>query len=158
MTSKLVLKITNGHVKSCGNPPAIQSRPGLYISYFENRHGEQAIYTYDKATKVALVYCADAHWEHPYEVVLGKALGLVLDEQEQLWVRVCWEVSAAPDGELDESLRTSWLNKKADHDWASRAIKAYMGKRSEFVPGQVDAEYKRLVEYRRQWREENPRG
>jgi hypothetical protein len=41
-----MLTIHNRHAAACGIPPAVSTEAAdLYIGYFENRHGEQWIFT-----------------------------------------------------------------------------------------------------------------
>ena len=49
-----MLKIKNHHVASCGDPPMVASdAEHVYLGYFENRHGEQWIFTFDRKTRAA---------------------------------------------------------------------------------------------------------
>jgi hypothetical protein len=46
-----MLTIHNRHAAACGIPPAVSTEAAdLYIGYFENRSGEQWIFTCDRAT------------------------------------------------------------------------------------------------------------
>ena len=41
--------IHNRHSAACGIPPALSTEAAdLYIGYFENRYGEQFVFTFDK--------------------------------------------------------------------------------------------------------------
>ena len=53
----LVFAASNNHDGRCGSPPRIRNtdNPGLYYGYFENRYGEQFVFTYDRATGTGLV-------------------------------------------------------------------------------------------------------
>jgi hypothetical protein len=71
-----LFKVTNHHVDSCGQPPAVDAdAPGHYLGYFANEYGEQAIYRFDYATGEATIQLADAGWENIYQVVDGRAEG-----------------------------------------------------------------------------------
>ena len=70
-------------------------RPSQYLGYFENQHGEQAVFVYDRDSSQAIVYIGDAGWDAPYAVVDGAVPDLVLSETERLWVRVCWQAATA---------------------------------------------------------------
>lgn len=97
MSNQSLFQVTNHHVESCGIPPQIneQTFPNVYRSYFENQFGEQAIFLYDYEREHGTLYMGDAGWEHPYDVVDGKALGLIMDRAEQVWLLACWEASGA---------------------------------------------------------------
>ncbi len=97
MRNQPLFQVTNHHGEACGVPPHIdeQTFPGVYRSYFENQHGEQAIFLYDSKQEHGTLYLGDAGWEHPYDVVDGKVLELVLSHPEQAWLLACWEASGA---------------------------------------------------------------
>lgn len=55
-----LLKIANHHAPSCGDPPIVEGITGnCYIGYFENSHGEQWIFTLDRATGKATLRGGD---------------------------------------------------------------------------------------------------
>jgi hypothetical protein len=97
MSNQPLFLVTNHHGEACGVPPQIdeQTFPGVYRSYFENQNGEQAIFLYDYKQEHGTLYLGDAGWEHPYDVVDGKVLELILSHSEQAWLRACWEASGA---------------------------------------------------------------
>src|SRR2546428_11928344 len=89
-------RVRNHHSAECGIPPHVDdSRAGRYRGYFENEHGEQAIFVYDRDSNQAIVYLGDAGWEIPHSVVDGGVPDLILSETEQLWVRACWQAATA---------------------------------------------------------------
>jgi len=50
--SEPMLTIHNRHSAACGIPPAVSTEAAdLYIGYFENRYGEQWIFTFDRAMR-----------------------------------------------------------------------------------------------------------
>ena len=50
--SEPTLTIHNRQPVACGAPPAVSTEAAdLYIGYFENRYGEQWIFTFDRATR-----------------------------------------------------------------------------------------------------------
>ncbi len=86
--------VSNHHVPGCGQPPVLDGdAPGMYHSYFENRHGEQAIFVYNRDTKEAVLWCGDAGWQQPYPVVNGRVEGLIFGDDELTWLRACWQAS-----------------------------------------------------------------
>jgi len=83
--------MSNVHVESCGEPPTLSNdRPSRYQGYFENRHGEQWIFTLDSTTGKADLRGGDAGWNKSYEVFNGEAQGLILSPDEQTWLKACW--------------------------------------------------------------------
>ena len=88
---RLLFKVCNHHVGSCGEPPAVDGdAPGTYFGYFANEYGEQAIYTYDHESGEAALRMGDAGWQDVYPVVDGEVPGLVLNKAEAVWVLACW--------------------------------------------------------------------
>jgi hypothetical protein len=60
-----MLTIHNRHAAACGIPPAVSTEAAdLYIGDFENRHGEQWIFTCDRATGEARLRGGDARRGH----------------------------------------------------------------------------------------------
>ena len=87
----LVFFVNNHHAGGCGRPPAISGdQENRYFSYFENDFGEQAVFVYEFETEKGTLWMGDAGWETPWEVVDGRARGLVLGQAEALWLRACW--------------------------------------------------------------------
>jgi hypothetical protein len=89
--SNPLLCIHNRHTAACGDAPIIDSEnPQLYIGYFENSHGEQWIFTFNRTSRVAELRGGDIGWNDAHAVVDGKAPGLVLSVEEALWLQACW--------------------------------------------------------------------
>ena len=63
----------NNHDPSCGRPPRLRTiaNPGLYYGYFENRYGEQFVFTFDRATLTGTVSGGDPGWDDPKPFTLG---------------------------------------------------------------------------------------
>jgi hypothetical protein len=61
----LVFAAHNNHNRGCGRPPRIRntSLPGLYYGYFENRFGEQFVFTFAQATGAGTVCGGDLEWD-----------------------------------------------------------------------------------------------
>ena len=95
-TDTPLFSVRNHHVAECGTPPRIDDlRPSQYLGYFENQHGEQAVFVYDRDSSQAIVYIGDAGWDAPHAVIDGAVPDLVLSETERLWVRACWQAATA---------------------------------------------------------------
>jgi hypothetical protein len=84
--------VRSRHVAAAGMPPRIDADDAnRYVGYFENAHGEQALFIYDRDAQTAMVYLGDAGWDTAHAVVGGSVPDLVLNESERLWVRACWQ-------------------------------------------------------------------
>jgi len=89
----------NVHVASSGTPPLFSNEdPDRYHGYFENQHGEQWVFTYDRSTRTALLRGGDAGWHQAYEVVDGKSPELVLSLEELQWLHACWAAAVRKAG------------------------------------------------------------
>jgi hypothetical protein len=69
----LVFAVHNNHDPRCGRPPRLRNtaNPGLYHGYFENRYGEQFVFTFDRATLTGTVSGGDLGWDDPKPFSLG---------------------------------------------------------------------------------------
>lgn len=93
--------VTNHHVEDCGEPPSVDGDDGQYHGYFVNQYGEQAVFTYDYATKRGILRMGDAGWAEEYEVKRGwRPRDLFLSEEEQWWLFACWR-AAEPEESVD---------------------------------------------------------
>jgi hypothetical protein len=89
----------NNHVSGCGEPPLVRNEaPGRYYGYFENAYGEQWVFVYDRANKTAELRGGDVGRGQVFQVVGGRAPGLVLGQEEAHWLRAGW---SAATGERD---------------------------------------------------------
>ena len=92
--SNPLLCIHNRHTAACGDAPIIDSEnPQLYIGYFENSHGEQWIFTYNRATKAAELRGGDTGWNSIFYVRGGKVAELILGRDEETWLMACWRAA-----------------------------------------------------------------
>lgn len=91
-----LFRVSNHHVAASGQPPHVDGdEPGRYVGYFQNEHGEQAVFVYDRESRQGTVRLGDANWETSYKVIEGRAAGLILGEYEALWLRACWLAATA---------------------------------------------------------------
>jgi hypothetical protein len=69
----LVFAAHNNHGPRCGPPPRFRNTDdlGLYYGYFENRYGEQFVFTFDRATLTGTVSGGDLGWDDPKAFTLG---------------------------------------------------------------------------------------
>lgn len=89
-----LFRVKNHHASNCGKPPQIDdSVKSQYRGYFENEHGEQAIFIYDYSSNKATLTLGDASWEKQYPVLEGKPKGLILCDTELVWLAACWKAS-----------------------------------------------------------------
>jgi hypothetical protein len=96
-----LFQVRNHHSATSGAPPHIDDlRPNQYLGYFENEHGEQAVFVYDRDSNQAVLYLGDAGWETQHAVVNGAAPDLILSETERLWLHACWQAATANQKEV----------------------------------------------------------
>jgi hypothetical protein len=66
--SEPLLTIRNNHSPNCGDPPIVDNSRDCYVDCFENMHGEQWIFTYDRTTKTATLRGGEIGWNTLQEV------------------------------------------------------------------------------------------
>ena len=66
-----------------------------YQAQFTNRYGEEWCFEYDAATGEGLLRGSDVNWQS-YRVIQGFAFGLLLSEEELVWLRRVWREATAP--------------------------------------------------------------
>lgn len=94
--SEPILTVYNRHAAACGIPPALSNESAaLYVGYFANRQGEQWLFTFDRATRTAILRGDDGGWERAHAVHDGRVDGLVLAPEETAWIEACWRAAAA---------------------------------------------------------------
>jgi len=88
----LVFVAHNNHDERCGPPPRLQNTDNLnlYCGYFENRHGEQFVFTFDRVTKTGTVSGGDLGWGHPKAFTLG-LLDEALRSTQNIAAQIVWE-------------------------------------------------------------------
>ena len=94
--SMMLFTARNRHVVSSGNPPSINgNEAGRYHGYFENEHGEQAVFVYDYESKEGTLWMGDVSWEEAIPIENGQAKNIVMIEHERLWLLACWQAATA---------------------------------------------------------------
>lgn len=92
-----LLRLSNHHFDSCGEPPELVAPKCAMISYYENAHGEQWVFVGDRSAFKAEVHAGDLSWTK-HLVVAGPDWqpryadtggGVVLSHGEQLWLAAC---------------------------------------------------------------------
>lgn len=67
-----IFTVSNHHAPRCGTPcPVSGDNERAYPGYFENRHGEQAVFVFDDDTGKGRLALGDAGWEAWHPVVDG---------------------------------------------------------------------------------------
>lgn len=91
MNNKPIFLMYSNHIKESGRPPEYTNEnSGDYFGYFENVHGEQWIFSYNRKEKKGELRGGDIGWENPVEVINGQVAGLILDPSERAWLKACW--------------------------------------------------------------------
>jgi hypothetical protein len=69
----LVFAAHNVHNSGCGRPPRVRNtdNPGRYYGYFENRYGEQFVFSFERTTGAGTVSGGDIGWGDPKAFTLG---------------------------------------------------------------------------------------
>ena len=79
-----------------GIPPVVTNEPAdCYVGYFENRSGEQRLFTFNRATRAAILRSGDAGWNSAHDVHDGRVDGLILAPEEAAWLHACWSAVRA---------------------------------------------------------------
>lgn len=88
--SEPLLKICNHHSPTAGDPPIVDGEADHnYIGYFENRYGEQWIFTMDRKTGKAILRGGDVGWNVHFDVTDGDTGDLILGQDERHWLQAC---------------------------------------------------------------------
>jgi hypothetical protein len=125
----LVFAAYNNHDPSCGPPPRLRSTdPRLYYGYFENRYGEQFVFTFERATGAGTVSGGDLGWIDRKTFTLG-LLDEALHETQKLAARITEPGRAETAGlpVIDAALalgRLTGLTGKDDVIWLRACLAA----------------------------------
>jgi hypothetical protein len=127
----LVFAAHNNHDERCGRPPHLRNidNLGLYYGYFENRYGEQFVFTFYRATGTGTVSGGDLGWDEPRAFTRG-----LLDEA----LRSTQDLAAQVDGSdarsqlpaIDAALvlgRFTGLTGKDEVAWLRACLEACSG-------------------------------
>jgi hypothetical protein len=102
--SEPLLTIYNRHAATCGDPPIVSSagNRSTCVGYFENVHGEQWIFTFDRVAGVGLLRSGDIGWNTLLSVecnadgeIRTKPRQVILNAEEQHWLLACWRAATA---------------------------------------------------------------
>ena len=82
--------INNKHSDECGVPAKIDNNDyEKYVGYFQNLHGDQWTFVYNRKTKSAELHGGDAGWDKVWQVEKGVVANLVLSTEESAWLKSC---------------------------------------------------------------------
>ena len=133
LMSDPLLTIRNNHAASCGDPPIVSAGDSsTYIGYFQNRFGEQWIFTYDRKTDVALLRGGDIGWNTAHAVINGTAGDLILNADGRTMAkRSCWTSNPQVQGPgisglQDRSRHKTWTGYVQGAKW--RKFRGDLGK------------------------------
>ena len=91
-----LLCIRNHHGAGCGDPPIVTGDdPATYTCYFENPHGEQWIFTYNRRSRTGELRGGDAGWNNCFAVEGETVAGLIMGREEAMWLAACWRAAKA---------------------------------------------------------------
>lgn len=88
--------MSNAHVSSCGVPPVISNNESNnYFGYYENEHGEQWVFIFNRTDGIAKLRGGDLGWDNVFKVIDGKVDELILGAEEKMWLQACWKSATA---------------------------------------------------------------
>ena len=127
----LVFAAHNIHNPGCGRPPRVRNtdNPGLYHGYFENRYGEQFVFTFDRATGTGTVSGGDLGWGDPQAFTRG-LLDQALRSTQDLAARVKGSDAKSKLPVIDAALalgRLTGLTGKDEVIWLRACLEACLG-------------------------------
>ena len=65
-----------------------------YSSRFTNQYGEEWLFEYNEATGEGVLSGSDLDWK-PYPVIDGRAIDLLMSDEEIIWLRAYWAQAIA---------------------------------------------------------------
>ena len=124
----LVFAAHNNHDERCGPPPHLRNTDnlGLYYGYFENRYGEQFVFTFDRGTGTGTVSGGDLGWGDPKAFALG-LLDAALGSTHDLAARVVGSAAGSKLPVIDAALalgRLTGLTGKDEVIWQRACLTA----------------------------------
>src|SRR5207249_1838659 len=127
----LVFAAHNAHHERCGAPPRLcnTDNPGLYYGYFENRYGEQFVFTFDPATGTGMVSGGDLGRGGPRACTLG-LLDEALRSAQNLAAQVVGSDATSKLPAIDAALalgRLTGLTGKDEVIWQRACLGACTG-------------------------------
>jgi hypothetical protein len=113
----LVFAAHNNHDPRCGAPPRLRTtdNPGLYYGYFENRYGEEFVFTFDRTTGTGTVSGGDLGWGDPKPFTLG-LLDEALRSTQDLAAQVVESTARSKSPVIDAALALGRLTGLTGND------------------------------------------
>ncbi len=96
--SKPIFTVSNHHATTENEPPEISDDDrNLYVGYFQNEHGEQWTFTFDRTTRIGELRGGDVDWKALQVTDADGAprVDMVLNAGERLWLQACWKAATA---------------------------------------------------------------
>jgi hypothetical protein len=96
--SKHIFCVASRHPEADNQPPEINNDdPNVYIGYYQNEHGEQWIFTFDRRKRVGVLRGGDIDWTSlpVVDVGGGPHVDTILNDGESSWLRACWNAATA---------------------------------------------------------------
>ena len=94
-----IFSVSNRHAIDSGTAPYTDGdEQGRYHGYFQNEHGEQALFIYDYRTKVGTLWMGDNGWDKPIPISNPEKPDVVLSKSEWLWLQSCWIAATEFEG------------------------------------------------------------
>ena len=129
--ARLVFSAHDTHHERCGAPPRLRNtdNPGLYYGYFENRYGEQFVFTFDRVTGTGTVSGGDLGWGEPKTFTLG-LLDEALRSTRNLAAQVQGDDARSQLPVIDSALalgRLTGLTGKDEIIWLRACLEACTG-------------------------------
>jgi hypothetical protein len=129
--ARLVFSAHNTHHERCGAPPRLRNtdNPRLYYGYFENRYGEQFIFTFDRAAGTGVVSGGDLGWGEPQTFTRG-LLDEALRSTRDLAAQVQGDDARSQLPVIDHALalgRLTGLTGKDEIIWLRACLEACTG-------------------------------
>ena len=129
--ARLVFSAHDTHHERCGAPPRLRNtdNPGLYYGYFENRSGEQFVFTFDRETGTGMVSGGDLGWAEPRTFTRG-LLHEALRSTRDLAAQVRGDDASSQLPVIDHALalgRLTGLTGKDEIVWLRACLEACAG-------------------------------
>ena len=91
-----LLIIANKHARSSGVLTQLtNTTPSHYLGYFEDEHGDQWAFVYDRSSRHATLSGGDIKWSHPLTITSLDTLPVNLTQAERRWLEASWQAATA---------------------------------------------------------------
>jgi hypothetical protein len=96
--SEPIFSVSNHHPTTDNPPPAISDDDrNMYVGYFQNEHGEQWTFTFDRTKRLGELRGGDVSWKALPVMGVGGGphVDMNLNAGESLWLQACWKAATA---------------------------------------------------------------